>query len=132
MAPMTRVPSSPRLMRPLFSVRHSPRLTKIKGGPARIAPLSTASGTPNQPNGMTSSMLDRCSSKHRKAPVQRLADQDHQEDDSLHHQHGSIGQIVCTLNEAAARVDSAKQNCGRNNRERILPRDEGDQYSGIS
>src|SRR5882762_7837677 len=106
MAPMTSVPSSPRLMRPLFSVRHSPRLTKIKGVPARMAPLSTASGTPHQPNGMTSSMLDRFSSKHREAPIQRLADQDHQKDDSLHHQHGRIGQIVRTLNEAATRVDS--------------------------
>ncbi len=36
-------------MRPLFSVMHSPRLTNRNGVLRRIAPASTASGTPHQP-----------------------------------------------------------------------------------
>jgi hypothetical protein len=38
MADSTSTPSSPRLMRPDFSVRHSPRLTNRKGAPTRKAP----------------------------------------------------------------------------------------------
>ncbi len=37
-------------MRPLFSVRHSPRLTNRNGVLTRIAPPSTAIGTPHQPS----------------------------------------------------------------------------------
>ncbi len=37
-ADSTSTPSRPRLMRPDFSVRHSPRLTKRKGAPTRRAP----------------------------------------------------------------------------------------------
>src|SRR3954453_14141489 len=122
-APITSVPSSPRLIRPLFSVRHSPRLTKMNGVPARIAPLRTASGTPHQPSGITS-MSDQFPSKYRKASIERLPHEDHQENDPLHHQHRRIGQIVCPLNEAAARIDAAEQTCGRDDRERILTRDE--------
>src|SRR5579863_1072585 len=36
-------------MRPLRSVRHSPRLTKRNGVLTRTAPASTASGTPQYP-----------------------------------------------------------------------------------
>src|SRR2546426_10957530 len=49
MAPMTSVPSWPRLMRPLFSVSVSPRLTKMNGVLLRIAPAMIASGTPHSP-----------------------------------------------------------------------------------
>src|SRR5690606_23448509 len=42
-APATKMPSRPRLIRPLFSVRHSPRLTNRKGVPTRIAPATRAS-----------------------------------------------------------------------------------------
>jgi len=45
-APMTKVPSWPRLMRPLRSVSVSPRLTKMNGVLLRIAPAKIASGTP--------------------------------------------------------------------------------------
>src|SRR5690242_12403978 len=120
---MTSVPSRPRLMRPLFSVRHSPRLTKMKGVPARIAPLSTASGTPHQPNGRAS-MSGYLSPKHGETTVERLGCEDHQEDDSLHDQDGGIGQIMRALDQTAARVNSAEQRCSRNHRQRILARDE--------
>jgi hypothetical protein len=49
--PSPRAPArlpGPRLMRPDFSVRHSPRLTNRKGVPTRMAPPSMASGTSNQ------------------------------------------------------------------------------------
>ncbi len=42
MAPSTSMPSWPRLMRPAFSVRHSPRLTNRKGVETRMAPASMA------------------------------------------------------------------------------------------
>ena len=45
-APMTSVPSWPRFTRPLFSVRHSPRLTKRNGVLMRTAPAATSRGTP--------------------------------------------------------------------------------------
>src|SRR5260221_606860 len=48
MADSTSTPSSPRLMRPDFSVRHSPRLTNRKGVPTRIAPPTTAKATSPQ------------------------------------------------------------------------------------
>ena len=35
---MIKLPSNPKLMRPLFSVRHSPKLTKRNGVPTRTAP----------------------------------------------------------------------------------------------
>src|SRR2546428_53185 len=80
-APITRVPSRPRLMRPLFSVRHSPRLTNRNGVLARMAPPSTASGTPHHPSASISRgpLLEDA-----KPPVQGLAGQDDQEDDSPH------------------------------------------------
>src|SRR4029079_13097655 len=49
-APSTRMPSRPRLMRPLRSVRHSPRLTNKNGVLTRIAPPNTAIKTPHQPS----------------------------------------------------------------------------------
>src|SRR5260221_14699853 len=52
-APVTRIPSSPRLMRPLFSVMHSPRLTKRNGVLTRSIPPSTPIGTPHQPRSVT-------------------------------------------------------------------------------
>ena len=40
MAPMSRIPSMPKLIRPLFSVKHSPKLTKMYGILPRTAPPS--------------------------------------------------------------------------------------------
>ena len=45
MAPSTSVPSSPRLTRPDFSVRHSPSATNMNGVETRIAPPSMAIST---------------------------------------------------------------------------------------
>src|SRR5262245_61044528 len=48
-APSSSVPSKPRLMRPLFSVSVSPKLTNKYGVLTRIIPPSIASGTPQIP-----------------------------------------------------------------------------------
>src|SRR5713226_7191892 len=107
MAPITKVPSSPRLMRPDRSVRHSPTLTKMNGVLTRMAPASMASGTPQMPR-LPSSMsallgpqpelqrreLDR---PELEAAVERLARQDGHEDDALQHYHGGIRQIEPAL-----------------------------------
>ncbi len=45
MAPSTRLPSSPRLMRPDFSVSVSPSATNMNGVETRMAPPSMAIST---------------------------------------------------------------------------------------
>src|SRR2546425_1711077 len=114
-APITRVPSRPRLMRPLFSVRHSPRLTNRNGVLARMAPPSTASGTPHHPSASISRgpLLEDA-----KPPVQGLAGQDDQEDDSPHDQNGGVRQVMPSLHQAAARFNAAEQDRHRDHRQR--------------
>src|SRR6266581_3999749 len=106
MAPMTRLPSRPRLMRPLRSVMHSPRLTNRNGVLTRSAPPSTAIGTTHQPidpSAMSASLL-RSLPEDAQAPVERFAGQNRDEDHALQHQHRGIGQAEPALQEPAAGV----------------------------
>src|ERR671936_1836718 len=108
MAPITRLPSRPRLMRPLLSVMHSPRLTNRNGVLTRSAPPSTATGTTHQP--IEPSAMSRPSRpEDAEATVERLARQHRDEDHALQHQHGGIGQAEPPLQEPAAGVDAAEQ-----------------------
>src|SRR6266404_2703591 len=98
MAPITKVPSRPKLMRPERSVRHSPTLTKMNGVLTRMAPATMASGTPQVPR-LPSSMsallgpqpgLDwpELERPEFEAAVERLAGQDRHEQDALQHHDG--------------------------------------------
>src|SRR2546428_14185454 len=98
MAPITRMPSRPRLMRPLLSVMHSPRLTNRNGVLTRTAPPSTAIGTPHQPSSVTSGPLGP---KDLQPAVHGLAGQDQHEGDALQDQHGRVAQVEAALQHAA-------------------------------
>src|ERR1700736_2969930 len=124
-APIPSVPSSPRLMRPERSVMHSPRLTNRNGVETRMAPPNTASGTvqsPIVPSAISGSSLQKANSS-----VQRVACQHEDEDDSLQHLNGGVGEAEPTLQQPAAGADTAEKNCNRNDGQRILPRQEGDE-----
>src|SRR5712692_1550137 len=128
MAPITRVPSRPRLMRPERSVMHSPRLTNRNGVETRIAPPNTARGTvqsPIVPSAMSGFALQKANSS-----VQRVAGENEDEDNPLQHLHGGIRQTEPALQQAAAGADSAQKYGNGNNGERILPREEGDKNAG--
>src|SRR3989442_11270722 len=90
-------------MRPLFWVRHSPRLTNRNGVLARMAPPSTASGTPHHPSASISRgpLLEDA-----KPPVQGLAGQDDQEDDSPHDQNGGVRQVMPRSEEHTSELQS--------------------------
>src|ERR1700716_2853975 len=125
MAPITRVPSRPRLMRPLPSVMHSPRLTNRKGVETRMAPPNTASGTvqsPIVPSAMSGPALRKANSS-----VKRVACENEDKDNSLQHLDGGVGQAEPALQQAAARADSTEKHRNRNDRQRILTRQKGNQ-----
>src|SRR5882757_2672395 len=128
MAPITRVPSRPRLMRPLRSVMHSPRLTNRNGVETRMAPPNTASGTVQSP--IVPSAMSGFSFQEADPAVQRVARQHEHEDDTLQHQHRSIGQSEPPLQQSAAGADAAEQDRNGNDSERIVPRQEGDEDAG--
>src|SRR5882762_7042024 len=118
MAPITSVPSRPRLMRPDRSVMHSPKDTNRNGVETRMAPPNTASGTVHNP--IDPSAMSGFSFQEADASVQRVAGQHEHEDDALQHQHRCIGQAEPALQQAAAGADAAEQDCDWNDRERIL------------
>src|SRR5450755_3976742 len=124
MAPITSVPSSPRLMRPLRSVMHSPRLTNRNGVETRIAPPNTASGTVQRP--MVPSAISGFPFQEADAPVHRVAGEHEHEDNSLQHLHGSVRQAEPALQQSAAGADSAQKYRNRNDGQRILPGQESD------
>src|SRR5450631_2758683 len=128
MAPITRVPSRPRLMRPERSVMHSPRLTKRNGVETRIAPPNTARGTVQSP--IVPSAMSGFAFQKTNSPIQRVAGQHKDEDNSLQHLDGSVRQTEPALQQAAAGADAAEQNGDGNNGERILPRQERDKDTG--
>src|SRR6202166_3179817 len=112
MAPITRVPSSPRLMRPLRSVMHSPRLTNRNGVETRMVPPNTASGTvqsPIVPSAMSGPALEEANSS-----IDRIAGEHENEDDSLQHLNRGVGQAEPALQQAAAGADSAQKYRNRN------------------
>src|SRR5882757_8651398 len=123
MAPITRVPSRPRLMRPARSVMHSPRLTNRNGVETRMAPPNTASGTDQSP--IVPSAMSGFPFQEANSPVQRVAGQNEDENDSLQHLNGRVRQAEPALQQAAAGADSAKQDGDRNNRQRVLARQKG-------
>src|SRR3954462_6397612 len=124
-APITSVPSRPRLMRPERSVMHSPRLTNRNGVETRMAPPSTASGTVQSP--IEPSAISGLSLQKPDAAVERIAGQHEDEDDALQHQHGCIRQSEAALQQPAAGPDASEQDCGRDDGEGGLPREEGDE-----
>src|SRR6478672_9309478 len=128
MAPITSVPSRPRLMRPERSVMHSPRLTNRNGVETRMAPPSTASGTVQSP--IDASAISGSSLQESDTPVERIAGQHEDEDDALEHQHGRIGQSETALQQAAAGADAAEQDRDRNDGEWILSGQERDENAG--
>src|SRR5882724_12467009 len=127
-APITSVPSRPRLMRPERSVMHSPRLTNRNGVETRMAPPNTASGTVQSP--IVPSAMSGFPLQEADAPVERVARQHEHEDDALQHQHRRIRQAEPALQQPAAGADAAQEDRDRNDRKRILPRQEGDQNAG--
>ena len=115
-------------MRPLFSVTSSPRLTNRNGVETRIAPPRTAIGTVHRPRlpAVIGSILAFQALQRRQA----LAGEQRDEQDALQHQHRGVGQIEAALQQAAARADAAEQDRDRNDRERMLAREEGDENAG--
>src|ERR1700688_1094753 len=101
MAPKSKTPSRPRLIFPLFSVRHSPRLTKRNGVPPRNAPATMASGTPNQPIPLLAPVIHQCSGilfpKNFPAAVQTFTIENHQKDQPLKDHNGGVRQMVIAL-----------------------------------
>src|ERR1700716_1402605 len=128
MAPITRVPSRPRLMRPGRSGMHSPRLTNRNGVETRTAPPNTASGTVQSP--IVPSAMSGFSLQEADAAIQRVAGEHKDEDDALQHLHGGVRQAESSLQETTAGADAAEQDGDGNDGERILPRQEGDEDAG--
>src|SRR6185312_13997221 len=127
-APITSVPSSPRLIRPLRSVMHSPRLTNRNGVETRMAPPNTASGTVQSP--IVPSAMSGFSLQEADPPIQRVAGQNEDEDDPLQYQHGGVRQSKPALQQAAAGADTTEQDGDWNDGQRILPRQESDEDTG--
>src|SRR6202166_5147420 len=98
-APITSVPSRPRLIRPERSVMHSPKLTNRNGVETRMAPPNTASGTVQSP--IVPSAMSGFSFQEADASVQRVAGQHKHEDDPLQHLHRGIGQAEPALQQPA-------------------------------
>src|SRR5437762_2207268 len=112
MAPMTSVPSRPRLTRPLFSVRHSPRLTKRNGVLIRMAPPRTPRATPatsGHHRRLLRRRAGRASQERRLPPVEGLGEEDADEEDPLQHVDRGVGQVEDALEQAAARADAAEE-----------------------
>ena len=112
-------------MRPERSVMHSPRLTNRNGVETRMAPPNTASGTvqrPIVPSAMSGFALQKANSS-----VQRVACQNEDEDNPLQHLNRGVRQAEPALQQAAAGADAAEKNRNGNNRQRILPCQEGDE-----
>ena len=125
-------------MRPDFSVRHSPRLTNRKGVPTRMAPPSTASSTSKHRRPCASCVAPhaRPGRRRQRRPLrqaaadgssraaQRLAGQDEHEGEALQHQHRRVGQAQAPLQQAAGRAEAAEQDRHRDDRQRVVARDE--------
>ena len=51
---------------------------------------------------------------------------------ALKHQHRRVGQVHAPLDQAAGRLDAAESMRDRDDRERIVAREEGDEDAGIA
>src|SRR5215213_6116364 len=118
-APITSVPSRPRLMRPERSVMHSPKLTNRNGVETRMAPPNTAKGTVQSP--IVPSAISGFSFQEADPAIQRVARQHEHEDDALQHLHRRVRQSEPALQQPAAGADAAEQDRHGNYRKRILP-----------
>src|SRR5260370_34941494 len=87
-------------MRPERSVMHSPRLTNRNGVETRIAPPNTARGTVQSP--MVPSAISGFPFQEANSSINRVACENEDEDNSLQHLHGGIGQTEPALQSAAA------------------------------
>src|SRR5258708_27855128 len=112
-------------MRPERSVMHSPRLTKRNGVETRIAPPNTARGTVQSP--MVPSAISGFPFQEANSSINRVAREHEDEDNSLQHLHGGIGQAKPALQQAAAGADSAQKYRNGDNRQRILSSHKRDQ-----
>src|SRR5262245_43972346 len=115
------MPSRPRLMRPLRSVMHSPRLTKRNGVLTRMAPPSTATGTPQRPRPSTSGGPRP---EDLEPAVQGLAREDEEEGHALQYEHGRVREVEAALQHPAAGGDAAEQDGDGHDGDGILPGDE--------
>ena len=74
----------------------------------------------------------RCADGRPVDAAQRLAGQDQHEGDALQHLHRRVGQAEAALQQAAGGAEAAEQDRDRDDRERVLARDEGDQDAGVA
>src|ERR1700730_1817627 len=112
-------------MRPERSVMHSPRLTNSTAAETRMPPPNTARGTVQSP--IVPSAMSGFPLQEANPPVNRVAREHEDEDDPLQHLHGGIGQPEPSRKHPAAGADAAEQDCNGDDRQRILPRQEGNQ-----
>src|ERR1700681_468587 len=106
-APITSVPSRPRLMRPDRSVMHSPRLTNRNVAETRMAPPNTASGTVQSP--IVEPAISGLSLQEANCSIQRIACETKDEDDCTRRQRRATRQAEPALQQAAAGADSAQK-----------------------
>ena len=52
--------------------------------------------------------------------------------DALQHQHRRVGQVHAALDQAARRIDAAEQDGDRDDRQRVVPGEEGDEDAGVA
>ena len=73
--------------------------------------------------------------REERLPVdvaQRLAGEDQHEGDALQQQHRRIGQAQPALQQAAGRAEAAEQDGHRDDRQRMMARDERNQDAGVA
>jgi hypothetical protein len=116
-------------MRPDFSVRHSPRLTNMKGVETRMAPAEHGERERGKVRFVAHVPAFGVEGQARSGR-RGLADQEHDEHDALQHQDRRVGHLHAALDQAAGRVDAAEQDGDRNDRQRVLAGEEGDEDAG--
>src|SRR5262249_32401704 len=120
MAPITRMPSRPRLIRPLRSVMHSPRLTNRNGVLTRTAPPTP--GAPAEaarppPPAAPLHPSRSLGPEEREPAVEALAHEHRHEHDSLQDERGRIREVEAPLQHASARRDAADEHGDRHDGE---------------
>ncbi len=117
-------------MRPDFSVRHLAERHEHEG--RRDADGAAEHGDQDGDQRVAAHVRSTSARRleDREAAVERLADQQHHEDDALQHQHGGVRQVHAALDQAARRGDAAEQDRDRHDGERVVPGQEGDEDAG--
>ena len=101
----------------------------MNGVETRIAPPSMAMRTVTT-RGVHVRSLSRFRPEDRETPIERLGDQQHDEDQSLKHQHGRVGQTHAPLNQAARGDEPAEQDRDRRDDQRIVAGEERHENAG--